>query len=573
MHTGEGFGLLESGSASVKNEANIMVKNVVDVIFGGLTYWMVGYGLSFGDAQPYSNPFCGWGSFFVTASEDDLGWVYAQFFFQASFATTATTIVSGSMAERTKLEAYIIFSMLNTFIFAIPAHWMWAANGWLRTLGVVDIAGAGPVHLVGGLSGLIATIMLKPRYERFKTNDIPPMGSPTNAILGMWGFLGFACGSTFGISGLKWKLAARSAVAAVCTSISGGIIGLTLSYIVNNRKFDIPYMINGILGSLVAITSICVLVQPKLLFIGGIGALISEGAVALLNKLQIDDPVGCVGIHACSGIWSLLAAGMFVKKDILAGAIQLETVGDGLFQNGGFKQLGIQCLAIVAIGVWTVITGGLFLKLIDLTVGLRVPLGEEILGADIVEHSVSGIIYDKKTKQIIHLSDSDDNILNHADKKIFHLLKDQIQHRKRSHSLGFHIEDDRSRQITLFKNMKNDEKMRKGRKGNKDMCFSCLRKLPCICCSGSNKGKRNVDNKTMTIINDNLTNQLQGTHDAKGRITTVSERISQSSYLTTPLISEIIKYFCAVLFCFNFILLSRVCVCVCVCVCVRATTN
>ncbi|KAL5004706.1 hypothetical protein ScPMuIL_018162 [Solemya velum] len=135
-----GFALLESGIASRKSEVNVMVKNVVDVVFGGISYWMLGYGLSFGNA-PGSNPFCGIGQFFVDTDTDNMGVVFAQFVFQSSFATTATTIVSGAMAERTRLVAYIAFSFANTLIYSFPAHWIWAENGWLRTLGVVDVAG------------------------------------------------------------------------------------------------------------------------------------------------------------------------------------------------------------------------------------------------------------------------------------------------------------------------------------------------------------------------------------------------------------------------------------------------
>ncbi len=185
-----GFGLLESGSVSQKNEVNIMVKNAVDVLFGGLSYWMVGYGFSFG-MEPGSNPFIGVGDFFVDASDtdEDLGHIFAHFFFHASFATTATTIVSGAMAERTRLEAYIVFSFVNTFIYVFPAHWMWAENGWLKQQGAVDIAGAGAVHLVGGVTGLVATLIMKPRAGRFRdgsTGSPPAMGSPTNAIFGMF---------------------------------------------------------------------------------------------------------------------------------------------------------------------------------------------------------------------------------------------------------------------------------------------------------------------------------------------------------------------------------------------------
>ena len=183
-----GFGLLESGSVSQKNEVNIMVKNAADVLFGGLSYWCFGYGLSFGEKEG-SNPFVGYGDFFVDTHDEDheLGHLFSHFFFHASFTTTATTIVSGAMAERTRLESYIIFSFVNTFIYVFPAHWMWAPNGWLKTMGAIDIAGAGAVHLVGGVTGLVATLIMKPRAGRFKDGlEAPAMGSPTNAIFGMF---------------------------------------------------------------------------------------------------------------------------------------------------------------------------------------------------------------------------------------------------------------------------------------------------------------------------------------------------------------------------------------------------
>jgi ammonia channel protein AmtB len=163
-----------------------MMKNAVDVVFGGLSYWMFGFGLSFGVGE-YSNPFCGIGYFFVDASDDQMGIIFSTFVFQMSFATTATTIVSGAMAERTKLTSYIVFSFFNTLIYCIPAHWEWASNGFLRRLGVVDVAGAGAVHLVGGVSALMATIILKPRLGRYD-NGIKPLalGNPVSALIGMF---------------------------------------------------------------------------------------------------------------------------------------------------------------------------------------------------------------------------------------------------------------------------------------------------------------------------------------------------------------------------------------------------
>ena len=210
-----GFGLLESGMVSKKNETNIMVKNAVDVLYGGLSYWFFGFAFSFG-RDDGANAFSGFGYFFTEASGSNMGQVYAKYCFQLSFATTATTIVSGAMAERVKLKSYIVFSFLNTLVYCFPAHWMWETNGWLNKLGAIDIAGCGPVHISGGVSGLVATLYLKARHGRFDADGKPvrkAMASPTGVLLGTfmlwWGWLGFNCGSTFGVTGIKWKLASR----------------------------------------------------------------------------------------------------------------------------------------------------------------------------------------------------------------------------------------------------------------------------------------------------------------------------------------------------------------------------
>ena len=209
-----GFGLLEAGLVSRKNETNIMVKNAIDIIFGGLAYWIFGFAISFGNGY-WNNGFTGWGDFLVDSDDHDFG-IFAKYFFQLSFATTSTTIVSGAMAERVNINAYIAFSFFNTLSYAFPAHWVWDDKGFLKVMGAVDVAGGGPVHLVGGVAAIIAAVMLKPRKSKFDEHGNPrevQMASPTNVLLGTfmlwWGWLGFNCGSTFGISGIKWKLASR----------------------------------------------------------------------------------------------------------------------------------------------------------------------------------------------------------------------------------------------------------------------------------------------------------------------------------------------------------------------------
>ncbi|XP_013397764.1 putative ammonium transporter 3 [Lingula anatina] len=379
-----GFGLLESGAVHGKNEVNIMVKNAVDVIFGGITFWMVGFGLAFGDG-PWANPFCGIGYFLVDSDESKMGWTFAWFTFQMSFATTSTTIVSGAMAERTKLLSYIVFSTFNTFIYCFPTHWLWSPVGFLQQLGAIDFAGSGVVHLVGGTTGLVATLMLKPRIGRYEPDYKNDMANPTNALLGLfmlwWGWLGFNCGSTFGISGGKWKLAARSAVVTVNGSAGGGAVGIFLSYIFRQRKLDIGDLVNSVLGALVSVTAICGLARPwEGLIIGMLGGGISVLLPKALDKMKIDDPVGVVSVHGVCGVWGLLSVGLFVDQD----NIQNLTYGrKGAFRGGGFYLLGVQTLAAVVIIVWSAVTSFLLLKVL-----LRVTEEEELLGADYVEHGI-----------------------------------------------------------------------------------------------------------------------------------------------------------------------------------------
>ncbi|KAL9973828.1 hypothetical protein ACROYT_G020333 [Oculina patagonica] len=385
-----GFGLLESGLVSRKNEANIMVKNAVDVIYGGLSYWLFGFALSYG-VKERENPFCGLGYFLTDAEESEMGQVFSKYFFQLSFSTTATTIVSGAMAERTSLKAYTLYSFLNTLTYSVPAHWIWDESGWLRQMSAVDIAGCGAVHLVGGVSGLVATLMLKPRTGRFDANSPPKqMASPTNVLLGTfmlwWGWLGFNCGSTFGISGMKWKLASRAAVVTINGSIGGGIVGMIYSYICFKNKLNIPIFVTGILAGLVSITAICSLARPwEAIIIGAIGALLACPGCAILERLQIDDPVGCVPTHGLAGIWGLVSVAFFAEKDILENRFSNEF---GILKGGPWSFLGVQLLMVVAIGAWAALTTFLELLLVNKLIGLRMCVEHELMGADKVEHGI-----------------------------------------------------------------------------------------------------------------------------------------------------------------------------------------
>ncbi|KAG8190247.1 hypothetical protein JTE90_001331 [Oedothorax gibbosus] len=386
-----GFGLLESGYVNRKNEVNIMVKNAIDVIFGGLGYWMFGYAFSFGKDDG-TNFFIGVGSFFLDAPEKDMGVVFSTYIFQLSFATTATTIVSGAMAERCSFGAYCLFSFFNTLIFSLPAGWVWTDRGFLSQMHVVDIAGCSAVHLVGGTSALVAAAMLKPRLGRYDdpSEGPPALGSPTNAMVGMfmlwWGWLGFNCGSTFGVSGHKWKYAARSAIVTINSSVGGGIAALVFSYFTQHKKFMVTHLINGILASLVAITGGCALYHPWEAFIvGAVGAVLANCAVPLLDRLHIDDPVGAIAVHGAGSVWGMLAVGLFVEADEL---MRLSKGLTGLLRGGGWRLLGVQLMAVVVVSAWSMITTFLLLFIINKFVPIRMSPEEEKAGADLVEHNI-----------------------------------------------------------------------------------------------------------------------------------------------------------------------------------------
>nr|CAD7402710.1 unnamed protein product [Timema cristinae] len=370
-----GFGMLESGCVSVKNEVNIMMKNVVDVALGGLTYWIFGFAMSFG-RSPLNNPFTAMGDFMVDPEVTDplMGPISAAFLFQLSFATTATTIVSGAMAERRERNC-----------------WVWGEHGFLNKLGVVDIAGSGPVHLIGGFSSLVSAAMLGPRLGRYSNGLDPlPPGTPVNAVMGLfvlwWGWLGFNSGSTYGVSGAKWEYAARAAVMTMMASFGGGCMGLIYSMWRLGGRLDIMDLINGILGSLVAITAGCFLYRAwESLLIGAVGSAIACFTMPMFDRLGIDDPVGASSVHGMAAIWGVVAVGLFADNPY-----PLDTTKgrSGLFKGGGWYMLGVQSLSVLCLASWATVTNFIILYLINKVVPIRMDAYEELLGADLVEHYI-----------------------------------------------------------------------------------------------------------------------------------------------------------------------------------------
>ncbi|XP_068622033.1 putative ammonium transporter 2 [Battus philenor] len=387
-----GFGMLESGCVSIKNEANIMMKNLADISLGGLTYWIFGYGMSFGQGA-WSNPFIGVGDFLLDPPVGDalMGPVFASFLFQLSFATTATTIVSGAMAERCNFKAYCVFSFLNTIVYCVPAGWVWGEHGFLNKLGAVDIAGSGPVHLIGGSSAFASALMLGPRLGRYARGTAPlPLGNPVNAVMGTfvlwWGWLAFNSGSTYGVSGAKWQYAARAAVMTMMGSFGGGCFGIIYTMIKNKGRADVMELINSILGALVSVTAGCFLYRAwESLIIGMIGAGIATVSSIIFDKMRVDDPVGASAVHGACGFWGVIAVGLFADNPI-----PMETTNgrSGLFKGGGWYLLGVQTLTGVCLMAWGALVTMLLLWIIDRVVPIRMDPYEELLGADLTEHKI-----------------------------------------------------------------------------------------------------------------------------------------------------------------------------------------
>ncbi|XP_014245641.1 putative ammonium transporter 3 [Cimex lectularius] len=386
-----GFGMLESGCVSRKNEMNIMMKNIADIFLGGVTYWAFGYGLSFGTT--WTCPFFAVGEFFVDATPNDetMGPKFTAFLFQLSFATTATTIVSGAMAERCNFKAYCLFSFLNTIVYCIPAGWVWGSHGFLKNMGVVDIAGSGPVHLVGGASALASAFLLGPRLGRYDMGETPlPLGTPVNCAMGLfvlwWGWLAFNSGSTYGVSGAKWAYSAKAAVMTMISSFGGGIFGLSYTMYKNNGYANILHVINSVLGSLVAVTAGCFLYSAWYsLAIGFIGGMLTTLTTPLFDIIKVDDPVGACAVHGVSGIWGVLAVGLFADDPL---PLCTTNGRKGLFISGDPYLLGVQALSVLCLGSYSFIVTYIILSTVNKLIPIRMSMHEELLGADLSEHLI-----------------------------------------------------------------------------------------------------------------------------------------------------------------------------------------
>lgn len=378
MHLG--FSLLEIGLTRAKNTINILFKNVIIIIIGLLTYTLVGFNLMYPGAE-FAGEFFGFSGFGLdlpanglTAQYADGNYTYyTDFLFQAMFAATAATIVSGAVAERIKIESFMIFSVIYVgIIYPIVGMWKWG-GGFLDTLGFYDFAGSTLVHSVGGWAALVAVWLLGSRIGKFKNGVIkviPGHNMPLAAagVFLLWfGWFGFNGGSVLSANPGTTSLV----LVTTCLAAAGGGLGSFILSYIKYKQNDLSMVLNGILGGLVGITAGAdQMGATESIVIGFIAGLLIVLAVSFIDRLKLDDPVGAISVHLICGIWGTLAVGVFGN---LASGKQF------LIQLGGVAVIAVFCLA----------TSFVILFVLNKTLGLRVSPREEKEGLDIHEHGMN----------------------------------------------------------------------------------------------------------------------------------------------------------------------------------------
>ena len=375
-----GFAMVETGFTRAKNAGNIIMKNLMDFCIGTVVFMLLGFGLLCGEDALFG--LVGIPNLDIFTNFADFPW--HNFVFNMVFCATAATIVSGAMAERTKFASYCIYSLvISAVVYPIEAHWIWG-GGWLAQLGFIDFAGSCAIHMVGGISAIIGAIILGPRIGKYgkngKVNAIPGHSLTLGALgvfilwFGWYGFNGAAAGDGAFLGQIFLTTTISPAIATCVTMLFTWV---------KNGKPDVSMSLNGSLAGLVAITAPCADVDAiGASIIGLVAGILVVVAVEFIDiKLKIDDPVGAVAVHGVNGMWGTLAVGLFATGNGQDGVT-------GLFYGGGFNQLGIQALGVLAVAAWTIVTMVIVFQLIKHTVGLRVTKDEEMKGLDVTEHGL-----------------------------------------------------------------------------------------------------------------------------------------------------------------------------------------
>jgi len=373
MHLG--FATLESGLTRSKNTVNILFKNVSIVSIGILSYAICGFNLMYPGEFNGIFGFAGFGIESPLGADGLINYAdgnyayYTDFIFQAMFAATAATIVSGAVAERIKLPSFLIFSLAYVaFVYPWLGSWKWG-GGWLDQMGFYDFAGSTLVHSVGGWAALIGAWMLGPRIGKYTKSGIKPImghNMPLAAIgvfLLWFGWYGFNGGSVLSADAASVSYVFVTTTLAAAAGISGSML---ISWIVS-KKPDLSMVLNGSLAGLVGITAGADIITPfNSIIVGFIAGLLVFVSVLFFDKLRIDDPVGAISVHLVCGIWGTLAVGIFSESHTFF----------------------IQLIGVLSYGIVCLICSYLIFSLINLVLGLRVSEEEELKGLDIGEHEM-----------------------------------------------------------------------------------------------------------------------------------------------------------------------------------------
>ena len=375
-----GFALLEAGFVRSKNAVSIIAKVMIDILFGGIAFYFVGFGIAYGNSNGY------WAFDFGISKEDlGLGLTISNslfWFIQMGFAIAAISIVSGGVAERMKMWSYAVFvTIFCAVMYPLAAQWVWNPNGWLAVQGFNDFAGSTAVHAMGGFAALAGAIVLGPRLGKYNEdgsiNAIPGHNltlSAVGAFMLWFGWFGFNPGSTLGAVG-KWELIGSVATNTFLASAAGGISTICYTFL-RYKKVDITMVINGVLAGLVAITAGCNVVSANsALIIGLVAGTLVDMAVVIIDNLKIDDPVGAIAVHGINGFFGTIAVGLFSEKN-------------GLFITGEAGQLLIQFIGVAVISVFSFVLTYTIFKVLKATMGIRLSHKAESAGIDAVEFGV-----------------------------------------------------------------------------------------------------------------------------------------------------------------------------------------
>ena len=374
MHLG--FSFLEIGLTRQKNTINILFKNFFVITAGLIIYCLIGFNLMYPGEWIIDGVLGKIVPGLDAAAAADLsyneGYTYwTDFLFQGMFAATAATIISGAVAERIKINSFILIAILYvTIVYPIVGSWHWG-TGFFYDLGFYDFAGSTLVHSVGGWGALVVIYFLGARKGKFDENGNPLAITGSNiplsaaGVLILWlGWFGFNGGSVLSADP---SLTSLTLVTTCLAAAAGGIGAAVLSRVLYNN-LDLTMFMNGVLGGLVGITAGADQMLPtSAIFIGLIAGGIVVLSVALLDKCKLDDPVGAIPVHLFCGIWGTLAVGIFGEM-------------------AGFDQFMIQLACVGITGVFCIILGTIITLFVRVVAGLRVDEKEEVQGLDIAEH-------------------------------------------------------------------------------------------------------------------------------------------------------------------------------------------